>query len=318
MITIKDVASLANVSTATASRALRNLGYISKETYERVTNAATQLGYIANATAQQLKTNTFRTVGFIISDIKNEYYFGILSHLHELLSSNGMELIIAFSSENPSDEEKSFRSLIANRVSAILFIPTSDRNQPIIDIAKQNGIKVIQLFRDIYQGLDTIINDDEQGCFAATEHLLKKGCKRLLLVDVSYKYLDFNAVKPNRSTGFMQALKGTTVASKVINFPLMDYNVDILYRAIDEFRPDGIITATNQFGFEVLSHLKCGNLEKEVDLISFDDNQWLEFCSVSAVRQNSDSLTDSICKCISDKTDKVYKEKIVPSLAIRD
>ena len=97
MITIKDVASLANVSTATASRALRNLGYISKETYERVTNAATQLGYIANATAQQLKTNTFRTVGFIISDIKNEYYFGILSHLHELLSSNGMELIIAFS-----------------------------------------------------------------------------------------------------------------------------------------------------------------------------------------------------------------------------
>ena len=113
-------------------------------------------------------------------------------------------------------------------------------------------------------------------------------------------------------------MKGTTVASKVINFPLMDYNVDILYRAIDEFRPDGIITATNQFGFEVLSHLKRGNLEKEVDLISFDDNQWLEFCSVSAVRQNSDSLTDSICKCIGDKTDKVHKEKIVPSLAIRD
>lgn len=317
MITIKDVANLANVSTATASRALRNLGYISKDTYKRVTDAAEELGYIANATAQQLKTNTFKTVGFIISDIKNEYYFGILSDLQRILSAHGMDLIIAFSSENPSDEEKSFRSLIANRVSAILFIPTSSHNRAIIDVAKQNKIKVIQLFRDIYEDLDTVINDDEQGCYDAARFLVGQGCRRLLLVDVAYEYLDFNSVSPNRTSGFTRALKDEDIQSRTINYPLMNYDVKVLCDVIDEFRPDGIVTATNQFGFEVLSHLKRTSADSRVKLISFDDNQWLEFCSVSAVKQNAEQLTAAIYGSIADTSENVSKAKVPATLVIR-
>ena len=70
MITIKDVANRAGVSTATASRALRNIGYIDKTTYEKVRKASVELGYVPNATAQQLKNNTVKTVGFIVSDIQ--------------------------------------------------------------------------------------------------------------------------------------------------------------------------------------------------------------------------------------------------------
>lgn len=79
-----------------------------------------------------------------------------------------------------------FRSLIASRVSAIFFTPTSKQNAEIVRVAKKNGIKVVQLFRDIYEELDTIINDDESGCKQAAEKLLELGCRRLLLVDVEY------------------------------------------------------------------------------------------------------------------------------------
>ena len=81
MVTIKDVAKHAGVSTATASRALRNIGYIDKTTYEKVLKASRELGYVPNATAQQLKNNTVKTVGFIVSDINNEYYMSILSDI---------------------------------------------------------------------------------------------------------------------------------------------------------------------------------------------------------------------------------------------
>ena len=177
MITIKDVALRANVSPSTASRALRRIGYISKETHDSVFRAAAELGYIANATAQQLKTRNVRTVGFIISDSNNEYYFSILSDIQKMLTENGMNLIIAFSSENPVDEETCFRSLIASRVSTIFFTPTNDQNEEIISVAKKNGIQVVQLFRDIYRDLDTIINDDESGCRRAAEAYYRAICR---------------------------------------------------------------------------------------------------------------------------------------------
>ena len=293
MITIKDVANRADVSPSTASRALRRIGYIGKETHENVFRAAEELGYIANSTAQQLKKNSVRTVGFIISDSNNEYYFGILSDIQKMLNENGMNLIIAFSSENPVDEATCFRSLIASRVSTIFFTPTSNQNSEIIGIAKKNGIKVVQLFRDIYPDLETIINDDESGCCQAAEKLLELGCRRLLLVDVAYLYLDSEQVRPDRSTGFLKAVRNSDAEYKIVRFPLIDYDTRMLSDAIDKFHPDGIITATNVAGLEVLSCLAQKHLSG-VRFITFDDNRWLQFNGVSAIRQNTAVLAEKI------------------------
>lgn len=316
MITLKDVALRANVSPSTASRALRRIGYISKETHDSVFRAAAELGYIANSTAQQLKTRSTHTVGFIISDSNNEYYFSILSDIQKMLNENGMSLIIAFSSENPVDEETCFRSLIASRVSTIFFTPTSDKNEEIIAVAKKNGIKVVQLFRDIYRDLDTIINDDESGCNRAAEELIKLGCRRLLLVDVKYLYLDSERVRPDRSTGFLQAVKGSGAKYDILRFPLVDYDPSVLGERIDSFRPDGIITATNIAGLEVLSHLERRKLTG-VRFITFDDNRWLQFCSLSAIRQNTAILTESIKQTICSKQGTPQKILIPQELIIR-
>ncbi len=316
MITIKDVAERANVSPSTASRALRQIGYISKETHDSVFKAASELGYIANSTAQQLKTRNFRTVGFIISDSNNEYYFSILSDIQKMLTENGMNLIIAFSSENPVDEETCFRSLIASRVSTIFFTPTNDRNGEIISVAKKNGIKVVQLFRDIYSDLDTIINDDESGCRQAAETLLSLGCKRLLLIDVEYLYLESERVRPDRSTGFLQALEGSGAEYDILRFPLVDYDVGVLTQRIDAFRPDGIITATNIAGLEVLTHLKDRE-HAGIRFITFDDNRWLQFCTLSAIRQNTAILTDSIREAVCTRSDTPRKVLIPQDLVLR-
>lgn len=316
MITIKDVAFRANVSPSTASRALRQIGYISKETHDNVFRAAAELGYIANATAQQLKTRNVHTVGFIISDSNNEYYFSILTDIQKMLTENGMNLIIAFSSENPVDEETCFRSLIASRVSTIFFTPTNDQNGEIISVAKKNGIKVVQLFRDIYSDLDTIINDDESGCCRAAAKLLELGCRRLLLVDVEYLYLDSERVRPDRSTGFLRAVEGSGAVYDILRFPLVDYDTDVLSAHIDSFRPDGIITATNVAGLEVLSHYGRRQLSG-IRFITFDDNRWLQFCSVSAIRQNTAILAEKIKEAVCSRQETPQKILIPQELIIR-
>lgn len=317
MVTIKDVAKHAGVSTATASRALRNIGYIDKTTYEKVLKASRELGYVPNATAQQLKNNTVKTVGFIVSDINNEYYMSILSDIKKMLDELGFNFFVAFSSENPVDEEKSFRALIASRVCAILFTPVCNTNGSIIRIAKQNGIKVIQLFRNIYSGISSIINDDEDGCYCAAKYLLENKFKRLLLVDVDYAYLDFKEISPNRSVGFMKALMEASADAEyeIINFPLVDYDISELTSAVDRVQPDAVITATNRTGLEILSYIRKNN--KKIKLVSFDDNEWLEFCGISAIRQNMTALTKAICGMISDDGATPQKETIPQILVIR-
>ncbi|MCJ8301064.1 MAG: LacI family DNA-binding transcriptional regulator, partial [Pseudomonadales bacterium] len=56
MATVKDIAKLAGVSTATVSRALANPKKVTDATKLKVQSAADQLGYAPNAIARSLRT----------------------------------------------------------------------------------------------------------------------------------------------------------------------------------------------------------------------------------------------------------------------
>ena len=299
MVTIKDVAKYANVSVATVSRVIRGVGYFSGETNERVQKACDELGYIANSTAQRLKSKNIGAVGYVISDINNPYYIEIAAELQRLLSKEGVELILAFSSENPTDETQSFRYLISAQVNTILFTPSGNKNEEIIRKARQNGIKVIQLFRKIYDDLDAVYNDDENGCFDAANYLVNCGKKRILLLDVEYPYVDYSCVTPSRSAGLCRAVNGE-VQTKVVHVGISGSNYDLVSRAIGGFRPDAVIASTGLIALDVLQYIKSNNVELE--LVSFDDNRWLETLDVSAIRHPSEQTAETIVSLIDDDT----------------
>src|SRR5262249_44800202 len=69
-VTLKDVAAAANVSRATAARALNSYGYVGDETALRVIEAADALGYRANRVAQALRSGQLPIVGYLPGDIQ--------------------------------------------------------------------------------------------------------------------------------------------------------------------------------------------------------------------------------------------------------
>src|SRR5690348_11338276 len=62
-VRLKDVASAAGVSVATASRALTGRGRVSSGTVARVTQVAERLGYQAHEIGRALREGSIRTVG---------------------------------------------------------------------------------------------------------------------------------------------------------------------------------------------------------------------------------------------------------------
>jgi len=314
MVTINDVAKYAGVSNATASRALRKIGSIRPSTILKVEKAAEELGFIINTTAQSLKTSTRNRVGLIVADVNNDYYHTFEASIQDALKSMNYQLTITFSSENPVDEKKSFQTLIGLGAAFIFFTPTCCTNEEIIDIARKNGIEVIQLFRKIYPNLPSIINDDEGGAYLAAQHLLSEGCHKLLLLDVDYAYLDHDIVTPNRSLGFRKALENAdeTVLSKILRLKIGHYDEEAIYAALADFQPDAILAASNDFGYSVLRYLKKHRLPTK--LIVYDDNRWWEALEVSAVHQDFETLGEAVSSFIKKKErgseSIVIKEKL--------
>jgi LacI family transcriptional regulator len=80
---LEDVAALAGVSTATASKALHNKPRISEETKQRVLDAAKQLNYSPNKLAQSLARGTTGTIGLVTSvRERQDRRYALPEHLH--------------------------------------------------------------------------------------------------------------------------------------------------------------------------------------------------------------------------------------------
>ena len=92
---LEDVAALAGVSTATASKALHNKPRISEETKQRVLDAAKQLNYSPNKLAQSLARGTTGTIGLVTSDLQGRFSTPILIARENELRAQSTSVLLA-------------------------------------------------------------------------------------------------------------------------------------------------------------------------------------------------------------------------------
>jgi LacI family transcriptional regulator len=201
--TIRDVAALAGVSTATVSRVLApEAGRVAEGTRIRVLKAAESLGYRTNFIARSLKTRSTMTVAFIVPELANNFFMDVAEGMGEKLMNRGYTMLLA-SSGNSTEVEKKQITMLADRgVDGMVVIPASSRGdhlQAIVD----RGIPVILVDR-IAEGvnLNAIASDNEKGAFELTKALLSDGYRRIAFVggDITV------STARERLSGFARAL----------------------------------------------------------------------------------------------------------------
>ena len=318
MITIRDVAQKAKVSLATASRALSNQGYVSKDVKRKVLKAAKELGYVKDSRAAHLRSGQSNLIGVIVSDANNFFYNIALSELDSYLKEKNQTLILSYSNEDAERERECLKALMASKVHTIIFTPTSDQNADLVKIAIQNGIKVVQLYRKVYPDISSIIFDDELGAYLACKALIEQGCKRPMLIDVSYKNFDSEKVSPNRSIGFKKAIEEEAIADSCLcSLDLIDADDKTLEEQVASFQPDGIVSGNNTFCLKLIHVLEQNEGYKAIKFITFDDLPWVSMLNISAIRQPIKTLIGELVSSLSDKDCAFFCKKIAPSLAIR-
>lgn len=94
MATMRDVAEIAGVSTATVSHVINGTKKLSTETTERVLMAIEQVNFIPNTVAKSLRSGQTHTIGVLVEDIRGMPVPEIIGGIEETLSKSGYRMLL--------------------------------------------------------------------------------------------------------------------------------------------------------------------------------------------------------------------------------
>ncbi len=181
-VTIKDVARLAGVSTATVSRVINKDHSVKLSTCNMVLKVITETGYRRNSVARNLKTSRTHTIGFLTPEIANDFFMHIAEGVEAELQKSGYSLLICNTSENHEKEQQQIDLMSDQRVEGIILIPsTSDGAH--LNILRERSIPTVLIDR-LVQGFstDAVLTDNLQGSYSAAEHFFKAGIRRIAYI----------------------------------------------------------------------------------------------------------------------------------------
>ncbi|KIC67872.1 LacI family DNA-binding transcriptional regulator [Pseudarthrobacter phenanthrenivorans] len=120
--TLTEVARLAGVSPATASRVLNGSARKpGKDIAERVRQAADSLGYIPNAQAQGLAKSSSGLIGLIVHDIADPYFAAIARGVQEAAREQRKMVLLATTGGGPAEEKEAVAAFAARRADSIVI-----------------------------------------------------------------------------------------------------------------------------------------------------------------------------------------------------
>jgi LacI family transcriptional regulator len=179
--TLRDVAQLAGVHPATASRALnpQTRPLVNADTARKVLRAAESIGYQPNPIARSLKTSRTGTVGLVIPDLTNPLFPPIVRGIEDVLTPAGYNAWIVNTDNDPARELAQVESLRSRQVEG-LIIATARRDHPLLVRLHQMGVKMVLVNRRV-DGLElpSVTADDDAGIGMAVAHLAGLGHTRI-------------------------------------------------------------------------------------------------------------------------------------------
>lgn len=204
-LTIYDLAEKLDFSPGTISRALSDHPAISQKTKGIIQAKAKELGYRSNKFAANLRKQKTNTIGVIVPRLNSHFMSAVLSGVEKVANEAGYSLIISQSLESESKEKINSKVLFNSGVDALLVSLAYDTDS-YDHFATFIGRNIPLVFFDrvaSLPGCTTILINNEQAGFEATEHLIQQGCQSILYVGGNLK----RNVYHDRYEGFKRALK---------------------------------------------------------------------------------------------------------------
>ncbi len=309
MSTIKDVARLANVSVATVSRVMNNTAPVNEYTREKINKAMKALKYTPSLVAQGMRTKKSKTIGVIIPDYVNPFYYELFKHLEALARNAGYYLIVTSTGEEVNDEINHINALINRNIDGIIvcsYKGDRDTIEYLFELSKDIPV----IFLDNIETdipVNAVCIDGYNGMLEIMNHLIKIGHRSIAFI----KPLERYQVANDRYKGYKDALK---MAGMVLDIELVyegNYHVESGFAAGEFFiestkkKPTAIVAATDLMAIGALQYLQSKGIRvpHDVAVAGFDDIHMsaLVTPSLTTFKQPIDKIANEAIKLFINK-----------------
>lgn len=281
MATMKDVAQLAGVSTATVSRALMNPNKVSDATKKRIEEAVLESGYAPNSLARNLRRNESKTIVAIVPDICDPYYTEIIRGVKDAAMANGY-LVLLGDSERQKGRESSFMNLVFTKQTDGILLLGTELPFAVCKSQKKNLPPMVMACEfSPEMELPTVHIDNLTSAFEAVNYLTQMGHRRIAQISgPSHTFLcQF------RQQGYQQALRRVGVNARADYSVEGDFSFTAGAEAMETLLalpepPTAVFCHNDTMAIGALQAAKKSGFRVPDDLsiIGFDDITFAQYC----------------------------------------
>lgn len=176
-LSIRDVALLAKCAVGTASKVLNDSSTVSPAIKQRVLQAATDLGYIPNRHARNLKSGRTYRLGLLMPFASDMYYATLLDAFNETVMETEYRLDMQFHRWMDREEDKAIRYFLEAGMEGIIMLPCRTNSE------NTHGIQLLRQYRIPYVTLGMHVSQDtNRGMELLAEHLAALGHRQIALL----------------------------------------------------------------------------------------------------------------------------------------
>jgi len=182
VITIRDVAKRAKVSTATVSHVLNHTGQVSSKTRGAVMLAIRSLRYVPNVHARNLASASSRMLGMIVSDIENPFFPEVIKGFEKRAREQGYDVILSDTDYDSARMKRAADRMLEQKVGGIAIMTSEAEPQLIQEFKWRRTNAVLLDVGSVQKYVSNIKVDYAAGISRVIDHLHALGHRRIAFV----------------------------------------------------------------------------------------------------------------------------------------
>jgi DNA-binding LacI/PurR family transcriptional regulator len=285
-----DIARIAGVSLATASRALSNAPGVAAATRERVLAVAEDLSYVVSPEASRLSGGSTRRVAVVVPHISRWFFGAMLEALESVLREADHDVLL-YTVGNADDSHSFFERLPARRkvdAVVVLAFPVSEAERRRLDLM---GVSIVAAGGQS-AAYPYVSIDDEVAGRQAMDHLIFLGHRRIAMIAaIDPKETRWPAV-PFRSRAYYSALRDAGIVADPSLVTTVDWGGLQGAEAMSQLLglrepPTAIYAHSDEVAVGAMRTMRRAGLRvpEDISVIGIDDHPLAELTDLTTVSQ---------------------------------
>jgi DNA-binding LacI/PurR family transcriptional regulator len=286
-VTIRDVARLSGFSVSTVSHVINATRFVELETKEKILQAIEFLNYKPNILARSLKGKGTKTIGVIISDIRQGFFAEVIKSIESRANVRGFNVMLCDSEDSAEKEEFYIDILLRKGVDGIIFAPV-DTSQ-LFEELRLSNLHMVQIDRKLPDWPSDFVGiDNVKSAEIATYHLFDMGYQSVGFIGYGPKVYTM----ARRLEGYMKAVQSRGKTD--VSLTMENYNEEYMKESIKGWlrrNPsiDSVLCGNDDICSATLIVLEEMGVRvpSNFGIITFDDSRWFRFlsCPITSIRQ---------------------------------